>query len=276
MAYAGDMSPRVESLLADLPKQLFKYSAISGDHLGWMKSLVIDSQLYFAKPSSFNDPFECRIPPSFVATESTIKRHWTQVARRNDPHITSKQLRMNVHRMFLSSRSAAGRKRLTDRIFASLDDSGIACFSTDPRSMLMWSYYSEKHEGVAVRFNMDILNVAKMPRPYLIFPVHYESALPTYNYYKSDTMDMLRTALSTKAEAWAHENEWRIVLPNHVGLLAMPYEMIDGVVLGVRTTPSAEAHVRTWAAQRADAGRPIEILRVSNIPDTFDLRLGPA
>jgi hypothetical protein len=77
----------------------------------------------------------------------------------------------------------------------------------------------------------------------------------------------------TKAEAWAHEQEWRLVLPKHWGNLKVPPEMIDGVVMGMRIQPAVEATVRSWVANR---NPKVELLRVVHKPQSFELEVVPA
>ena len=43
--------------------------------------------------------------------------------------------------------------------------------------MLMWSYYSEGHAGIAIRFNMSTVNLALIPYHFIILEVKYETDL---------------------------------------------------------------------------------------------------
>jgi hypothetical protein len=79
--------------------------------------------------------------------------------------------------------------------------------------------------------------------------------------------------LGTKAAAWSHEGEWRIVLPNRTGNLKIPPELIAGVVLGTRISEDNERTIREWIAGRSPR---IELLRVVHRPNSFQLELAPA
>ena len=59
--------PSVDELIRRIPSSLFKYSAISGERLEWMRRLIVDSELYFTPPRFFNDPLDFQITPSFDA-----------------------------------------------------------------------------------------------------------------------------------------------------------------------------------------------------------------
>ena len=69
-----------ETVLQRLPSRLYKFSGLDRDRLDWMRSLVVDSALYFASPSSFNDPLDCRVPPQFDADHSAKESYWRHSA----------------------------------------------------------------------------------------------------------------------------------------------------------------------------------------------------
>ena len=79
--------------------------------------------------------------------------------------------------------------------------------------------------------------------------------------------------LGTKSRAWAHEQEWRLVLVGRTGSVRIPAEMINGVLLGMRIDPSNEEAVRGWIAERTPR---IELLRVIHKPGSFALDVVPA
>jgi hypothetical protein len=51
--------------------------------------------------------------------------------------------------------------------------------------------------------------------------------------YDKATLDFVRRHLSTKAKAWAHEAEWRIIWQKP-GVNQFPPEFLTGVILGAR------------------------------------------
>lgn len=55
--------------LANLPAQLYKYSSLQEKRADWIEQLLVDGRLYFPRPAQFNDPLDCRIPPTFEASE---------------------------------------------------------------------------------------------------------------------------------------------------------------------------------------------------------------
>ena len=259
--------------LERMPEVLYKYSGLSGHRLGWMRDLIVESKLYFAKPSSFNDPLDCRIPPSYDASAFVIEQYWRGFVKQNHPHDKLRNHRKAIRRMIRDSKTPTGQARLTKRLFESVDQNGIACFAKDATNMLLWSYYTEGHSGIAVRFKVTLENLLQMQRLLIPLEVQYQIDFPEIDYYSDTNPGFLRTVLGTKAVVWAHEQEWRLVLVGYQGLLRLPPEMIDGVIMGMRIDPAHERSLRGWIEERESR---LELLRVSNRSRSFELELVPA
>lgn len=262
--------PALDELLKRIPASLYKYSGISGSRLEWMRKLIVDSMLYFASPNLFNDPFDCKVPPRYDASELAIKHHWREFVRLNFPGQRMREHKREINRMVRDSKTPAGQEGLTKKLFESVHKNGTACFAKDPASMLMWSYYAEGHRGIAVRFNMAFENLAALPGQFIPVEVRYETEFPNVNYYGSTINEFVATLLGTKSVAWKHEEEWRLVWVGNSGCVQVPPAMIDGVILGMRIDPEAEATVRGWVEQRSPK---VELLRLVHRPNSFELEV---
>ncbi len=234
-----------------------------------MKSLIVDSQLYFPSPSSFNDPLDCRIPPNFAGSALTIESYWRRAISTAFPHLSAVDRKRKAKQQTLESKTPDGQGRLTERLLTGLNARGVACLSKNPTNMLLWSYYADGHSGIAVQFNMAMLGKLT---GYFALEVRYRSEFPDFSYYKSSDFGFVHNIVGTKAKAWEHEQEWRIVLVDHVGYLTLPPGMIDGVILGMRISPQSEAAVRSWVKQRG----ALKLLRIVHKPRSFELALEPA
>ena len=268
-----DHNQSITEQLKRMPEALYKYSGLSGPRLGWMRDLIVESKLYFAKPNSFNDPLDCQIPPSYDASALVIEQYWRRFVKQKYPHDKLRHHGETIRRIIRDSKTSSGQARLTTRFFESLDQNGIACFAKDATNMLLWSYYAEGHSGIAVRFRFTQENLSEMRRLFIPLEVQYQTHFPNINYYIDTKEELLRTVLGTKATVWAHEQEWRLVLVGDQGLLPLPLKMIDGVIMGMRIDPDDERNLREWIEKRESK---IELLRVSNRPRTFELKLVPA
>ena len=263
----------VGMLLRRIPASLYKYSGVSGPRLEWMRKLIVDSMLYFASPTAFNDPLDCRVPPRYDASALVIEQFFRRVAKQNYPGQNLRDHKRAIRQMVVDSKTPDGQARLTKQFFKSLHQNGTACFAKDATNMLLWSYYAEGHSGIAVRFNMARDNLAAIPGECIPVEVRDQQDFPNVNYYKSTTAEFVATILGTKSVAWKHEEEWRLVLVGNSGYVRMPPAMIDGVILGMRIDPEVESALRSCVGQRSPT---VELFRVVHCPNSFKLQLVPA
>ena len=252
---------------------------LRGDPAGPLAYVRLVSQhLAVQRVSAFNDPLDCRIPLNYDASAETVRQHWRRVAKQNYPNDNLRNHKQEIRQLVREWRTPEGRERLTQTYFDTLEHNGIACFAQDPASMLLWSYYSGAHTGICVRFNLSLENLAAFPsmqRHELVpIEVQYQDALPEIPYFTGTTATFVRSILGTKSSAWSHEREWRLVLIGATGLLPLKPELVDGVILGIRTSEEHEALVREWLRERE--GRALELLRVAHKPKSFELELVPA
>jgi hypothetical protein len=123
---------------------------------------------------------------------------------------------------------------------------------------------------VALQFNLKPENLAQIRESFIIIDVKYLTDFPKINYYRTETVDLLDGVFGSKAKAWAHESEWRIVLQDGTGHVKAPPTIIDGVIFGLKTPPDYEAEIRDWISQRST---PTELFRVRHRPFSFDLEI---
>ena len=269
-----DNDPMLTDWAAEIPAFLYRYSSLAGTRLNRLKELLLQGRLFFPSPRDFNDPLDCKIAPSFDASSLAIETFWrTAINEGRLGSIAKNQKRSAVQRMIRQSKTAHGKEMLARRVVDTLSRNGTVCLSTDPLQMLMWSYYSDGHRGVVIRFNMKHENLLQLPLHVgqcLPIKVNYAEQFPVVNYYTDKTIDLIRTVIGTKALAWQHEREWRLVRVNQTGLTRVPLSMIDGIILGLQISPEDERSLR----DDISASRPdIEILRVAHEPNSFNLRL---
>jgi hypothetical protein len=258
-----------DDVMARLPRNLYRYSGIGGERLKWLRELLVDNRMFFPSPRQFNDPLDCRVEPDFKAFSLTVEHHWRRVAREIHDSDDSRQRKRDIRSRVQASRTPAGRAAMAERIFKGFETNGVGCFAKSPTNTLMWAYYSEGHQGVAIRLNMNPATALQHMRyEFLPVEVMYRDAPPKVNFYTESTAKLLATLLGTKAKAWQHEEEWRLVIQNKVGLIGVPPTLIDGVILGLKTPAAVEQEIRGWILLRK---APTELLRIRIKEGSFDL-----
>jgi len=183
--------------------KLFKYLDANG---GLM--MLQNSNLQFTNSTQLNDPFDCHPALFDYSNAPELESGWPSPA-----FISSMEEKFNENQR---------------------NNTWICSLSKIQDSILMWSYYGN-HRGVCIGLNMEkaqkyLSNI--MCSVYIgaiEMEVQYRDIIEKPDYFH-DVKDFFRYQLSTKAKAWKHENEVRLVLiePLHGFVqMALPYEPKD-------------------------------------------------
>lgn len=266
-----------------VPPVLFRY--LSAERA---REALVSCELYFCSPSRFNDPFDCRIMPSFQGTPQDFKSVALRLARQQDPG-ASRQVRRAMVR--------SARAKLNQEFFADvyrtwqrelIDKSGILCLSENRDDILMWSHYAQGHTGVCMEFEY------RLGQGFFgqAIPIRYALRIPDFSFMKifaevqrlpagqrSDAMVEFGTLIFiTKACQWAYEKEWRIIDfsvdgRHRDGLRKFPTEALTGVILGCQMPGDSKQEFIdllaarfpqsvVYEAAKADVGFGLDIRRV--------------
>ena len=110
----------------------------------------------------------------------------------------------------------------------------VACFSEVNDSILMWAYYANCHKGVCLEYTPYALDMTNPDYKSLfdgIGKVYYSQ----HQYNNSQMLyspDNLDDIFFNKAQCWAHEQEWRLVLWDNIEKVSFP--CLSGIYLGAR------------------------------------------
>src|SRR5271169_7082313 len=85
-----------EEMITGDPQVLYRYRHLKDAHQEWTRQILTESVLHFAKPSTFNDPFDCRVHfrPSF--SEKKLMRKYSALVSENMPQLNSVQRQAKV------------------------------------------------------------------------------------------------------------------------------------------------------------------------------------
>lgn len=205
---------------------LYKYL----DADGGLKMLR-NSNLQFTNATRLNDPFDCHPalfdysnPPVFIC-EDGVEMPPSD---------------------FLSEKGECDMTNLRNSTW-------ICSLSKVHNSLLMWSYYN-KHEGLCIGLDMEKAQkyLSKiMCKTYigaLEMEVQYKDIIKKPDFFH-DVEDYFRYQLSTKAKAWEHEQEVRLLLiePTPAGTLNHPHF----APISLPYEPKDENEVIDWREVRA-------------------------
>jgi hypothetical protein len=78
----------------------------------------------------------------------------------------------------------------------------VSCFSEKNKSLCMWAYYANNHQGFCVEYEKKSLKN--------VFPINYNNEILPFNCNLSFDKLVFKSALN-KSEDWVHEREWRML-----------------------------------------------------------------
>ncbi len=167
------------------------------------------------------------------------------------------------------------RERYIDFHESITRNSGIYSLSKKIDNELMWAYYASGHSGYAIIFDTDILAKSfengKWGGMYEI-DVTYSKKLPKFDISRLGRENDVTVALScfvgNKSEAWAHEEEHRLVFDKGGKCLVIDYRAIKGFVFGCRMKDEDIDYV-----MKLFAGRDLEYYQIVQKDNTYRLSL---
>ena len=170
--------------------KLYKYLDADGG-----LAMLSNGNIQFTNATKLNDPFDCH--PSLI----------------DFSHVPTERAR------------AWGKEAIMDlesnRFERNRDNTWLCSLSKNYDSLLMWSYYN-CHKGICIGIDMEKADKylsriwGLIHLGYKKFEVQYKDIIEKPDYFKSHE-DLWNYQLSTKAKAWEHEQEVRLVIVDPSG-----------------------------------------------------------
>lgn len=264
-----------------IPPLLFRYTKLEHS-----KPILEGRGLFFPKLSSFNDPFDANIFPSFRATKAERRKFYDAMLKSSGMSRAERKQRLR------NTKDQVDGDLLEEAHAKTIQETraecGVLCLAESQSDILMWSHYGDRHTGVCLIFDTgnDFFHQARR--------VIYQRDYPviSFNWFSEKMTDALgvngdarkgvaqfaidSALFLTKAEHWKYEAEWRIaqkfprLLKNRENGMFFPFpaESLVGVVIGANADDASVATVRNWI----DAGslRP-QLLRAQVSKTKFAL-----
>ena len=222
-----------------IPKKLYRYRPLKGKNsIQRRTSEIVNGELYMSHPQDLNDPFEMcsnlssNNPLDYLANKKAkyAKAFLDAIPRDKHREIFSSSDWYDSMTSYLSMKYSKSSnfeedkklyKKITlsrfEELNADFNDTSrklvrVACFSTSPTNVPMWSHYTD-HEGICLEYNTD--EIDNVYQKNMLFPVKYVDELPDavlmmlsndfppWGIYEYIPMH--------KFKDWSYENEWRLI-----------------------------------------------------------------
>ena len=206
-----------------LPQKLYKFRAVeTARERHRLRSILLKHKLYSPSPMSFNDPFDCRVPP-IGSIDPSFARY---LICPGNP---------NAATGALSQTEEAQLQQVLQATQDSIYTNGVLALGATRASTLMWSHYARDHRGVALEFDTAKW-LEQMPCMNGQFhPVSYSEARIGLELTRAhfDQAQFFNATILTKDVCWKGEEEWRVITKKY-GTLKFPISALTGVIFGCR------------------------------------------
>jgi len=213
------------------PRILYKYRDWSDKY---HQKIITHQEIYFPKPSMFNDPFDGNIPIRWdkMTYEDCFKENY-KLAKIINKNASEKQMQKIVQKI-MDDKSLWHPDNLKKERDHQIEDwnnkIGLLSLSETNENILMWSHYANNHKGFVV--GIDTNDLATKHNFDYIEPIKYTETYPIING-TTETTERFYSKFFTKSELWNYEKEWRIS-KNHIEnrIVKLNKNSIKEIILG--------------------------------------------
>ncbi len=231
------------------PNSLYKFYSFSEYSL----EAMCNNSLWFGKPESFNDPYDCSI------TMLIDKKEYIDAITES---INSKSPRETLGRVWIGDRDVLASRG--KELIETLKNIGICCFTNDPRNMTMWAHYGDQHKGFCVEY--DCSEKTELRR--LIGRVKYSKTRACIPRGICPTSESISDCWLIKANCWRQEKEWRAVL-DEGGRLYENLSEVKSIIFGARAS-HRNINILTRCMRHNEK---IKYKKISLAADDFNLKI---
>lgn len=240
-----------------------------------LRLVIVDKKLRFSRPSSFNDPWDCR--PCFdidLSDDTQVEAHvafFERVDRLHNQHLSEEEFRERASRLRTDRAFLETCVRQMTGIFDDVDRRyRVYCLAGSPIVPLMWAHYAASHSGVCFQFSADQFFG-------LALKVEYHQHFPSLSLVGPASEGLL--ALLSKSSDWQYEEEYRLVaqershavnvntLMTDDQIINFPGDSLRAIYLGARMP---DAH-RSAVIDLAREVGGITVRQMRTVPDRYAL-----
>ena len=222
-----------------IPRLLYKYKNVNESYL---RDYLVNSRLYLSSRNQLNDPFDVKSDFVFGGGHKAVEKYLRRLKK--DHKLTKKEVKPLTLK-FRTPKQA--QNELRSSFEQILDSSGLHSFAISPRSLLMWSHYSDSHRGICLVF--DVIKDIDVFVPAM--QVSYDSNYPIVDYGDEFGEVLAKKAFLTKAKDWEYEKERRIfVVGKAKTYMRFIPQALVGIILGCQISDADRKVVSNLIMER--------------------------
>ena len=215
---------------------LYKYRA----YTAYALEMLINRELYFARPDELNDPYDCRLNIGTSLGAAIARAEQLQ----------NQELHQRLQRL-------RGIDHVYEKMDRDLSSLGVFSLSRTPTHVLLWSHYAGNHSGFCAGFQFsEGLITHRGPHGIIgASDVGYSTSNPFIEFFEeiASTQNvppweevwptLLSVGMAVKADAWRYEEEVRI-LRKEPGLVPFAPGELTEIVFGLNMSSRSRATLR--------------------------------
>lgn len=253
-----------------LPTILYKYRDWSVKN---HRKLISNQEIYFPRPSEFNDPFDGNIPVRWdlMTYEDCYKKNLDLINishKDKDQKLVREYAKKVTNEKTLWHPDKLKRER-PEQLEKWNSIIGLFSLSSVPDNILMWSHYSLNHTGFVVGFNSESL-MEKYDFDYMESIV-YQKDYPLITGDDDITTQFYKKFFH-KSKLWKYESEWRIS-KNHMSkrVVKLKKNTIREIIIGCQTSTKETNNIIKLT--RKHFGFDVQIMKARKNEDSFNITI---
>jgi hypothetical protein len=172
--------------------------------------IFTESALYYAKPSTLNDPYEAHLEFDFSACEEKAQISHLRVLRERNRLLgnhmeTLQQTWEQVKRNVKIQMDHINRNTMDFNSYYrdTMDNNGVLSLSEQRNNLLMWAHYASEHKGICLGFDWKETGLPPAKE------VAYLSMYRLVDIWAYTEDELVEIACFQKSAEWSYEREWR-------------------------------------------------------------------
>jgi hypothetical protein len=231
---------------------VYKYIDLQGG-----LELINNQTFKFSHPKDFNDPFD------LYEELVDFTKHDSLDNLANQNRIERRRLKSIPLKAKVEALKYEWRKQRMNY--------GISCFSKTFKEILMWSHYSDKHQGVCIGFLIDAMKF--LQNGFYAFAVEYNKefvSLPYSDNSMENGLETIMQYLSLKADFWTYEQEIRLVNVDYFSKYKneffkfTDFAEIKEVYFGIKTNKRNKDLIKTALSKQKIKPEYFDLIPVKN------------
>lgn len=235
------------------------------------KAVLKKNELYLAPPSSFNDPFDCKIFAQFTnLSKEDLENYTKNLLAKSGINPSHKEYIINK----ISEDPAKHQKEFEIISSKNNDDFlGVLSLCKHWDNILMWSHYGDMHSGYCIGLDKSKLNA------------HYKFSGSGFVNYPSDknypkihpiedgNVDSFTKTVYHKSINWNYEKEYRLTkikcpegFTNTDRIITFPDNCIKEVIIGLKADFQVEKEIIDICKKKK-----ITVFKAEKVPFKFEI-----